>query len=82
MKKIFREWLYKFDAQMRAENRNILLFLDNLFGHSSNSFPNSLYYELSRRTNKSICPNQFVIERGDCINFLDFFKTHFLSGCF
>ena len=27
--KIFREWLYKFDAQMRAENRKILLFLDN-----------------------------------------------------
>jgi hypothetical protein len=24
--KIFRLWLYKFDAQMRAENRKILLF--------------------------------------------------------
>jgi hypothetical protein len=35
--KILREWLYKLDAQIGAENRkiNILLFLDNFLGHSS-----------------------------------------------
>ena len=44
--KIFREWLYKFDAQMRAENRKILLFLDNFSGHSTNKVISFFIYLL------------------------------------
>ena len=76
---IFREWLRKFNAKMKGQNRKVLLFIDNASSHSKETLSNVTMHFLPPNTTSVLQPLDLGVIRNVKCHYRNFVLRNVLS---